>query len=331
MLLNRRRALPAALALGFAAVMAVVVGGATAGIDLPVEVAVNGAVAAHAGVAAAAAWFEPGRRSCSAGWCWLVLILAALGLARKRWTDPRAALAALGAAVAAEAIARPLAMVIARPRPFPAHPHLIYLMEGPSFDFSFPSDGAVASFAIAAALIVHHRKLGLAAYGLALLVVFDRLAVGAHYPSDVLGGLLLGSAVGIVCGRLAARYHQPSAASSESSPMRASGTTPRESPPLRSIQMPRRPACWAPAMSRRGLSPTMAASAGPHATAASAARKMAGSGLDAPTPPEVTTASNRSVNPDASSLARWCSSVPFVTTARRMRPRSDSSTATASS
>lgn len=32
----------------------------------------------------------------------------------------------------------------------------------------------------------------------------------------------------------------------------------------------------------------------------------------------------------ASSFARWCSSVPFVTTARRIRPRSDSSTATVS-
>ena len=141
-------------------------------------------------------------------WCFVVLLVlvAAHGLVAHRERLLRSAGAALIAVAGAEAVARSLALVIGRQRPWSADPHVIHLLEGPSFDPSFPSDGAVASFAIAAVLLMRHRRWGMVAYGLAVALVAGRLAVGVHYPSDVLGGALLGTAVGLVTSLTLARH-----------------------------------------------------------------------------------------------------------------------------
>jgi undecaprenyl-diphosphatase len=46
--------------------------------------------------------------------------------------------------------------------------------------------------------VLRHRRWGIAAFALALLLVAGRLAVGVHYPTDVLGGALLGIAGGML-------------------------------------------------------------------------------------------------------------------------------------
>ena len=63
-----------------------------------------------------------------------------------------------------------------------------HLLIAPSADWSFPSDHATASVAIAAAFLLHRLpRTGLAFLGAALLMMFSRVYVGTHYASDVLG------------------------------------------------------------------------------------------------------------------------------------------------
>ncbi len=55
-------------------------------------------------------------------------------------------------------------------------------------DFLLPSDHAVMAGAVAAGLLLAHRRLGALAAAAALLMAFARVYIGAHYPWDVLGG-----------------------------------------------------------------------------------------------------------------------------------------------
>ena len=63
---------------------------------------------------------------------------------------------------------------------------------------SFPSDHATAAFAIAVALLRRHRKAGAIALVLAGLLAIARVAVGTHYPSDVLAGALIGTTAALI-------------------------------------------------------------------------------------------------------------------------------------
>jgi len=66
---------------------------------------------------------------------------------------------------------------------------------------SFPSGHTTQIFFLMT-LFIHHFQLGLgesiALYALATLVGFTRIYIGAHYPRDVLAGIVLGSVWGIL-------------------------------------------------------------------------------------------------------------------------------------
>lgn len=139
-----------------------------------------------------------------------VLLFAAV-LALGWWTartnpNPRAMAAALWAPVAALValgLNQPLGRLVHEARPYTAFPHALVLVAH-SPDFSFPSDHAVMAGAVAAGVLLTHRRLGLITLAAAVVLAFARVYVGAHFPLDVIAGLLLGAAV-TVATFLAAR------------------------------------------------------------------------------------------------------------------------------
>lgn len=87
---------------------------------------------------------------------------------------------------------KPLA---ARVRPCDVNTGIALLVPRPT-DYSFPSGHTGASFAAVGALLRCKSRLWLPALALACLIAFSRLYLYVHYPSDVLGGILLGLAAG---------------------------------------------------------------------------------------------------------------------------------------
>ena len=66
-------------------------------------------------------------------------------------------------------------------------------------DFSFPSGHTAASFAAVSALYFAGEKwLWKPALVLAVLIAFSRLYLYVHYPTDILGGILVGAVAGYI-------------------------------------------------------------------------------------------------------------------------------------
>jgi membrane-associated phospholipid phosphatase len=70
---------------------------------------------------------------------------------------------------------------------------------------SFPSGHTVTAFAAATALGFFIPRWQSALFVLALAIGISRVAVGAHYPTDVLGGMVFGMVLAILIARLFAR------------------------------------------------------------------------------------------------------------------------------
>lgn len=68
--------------------------------------------------------------------------------------------------------------------------------------FSFPSSHAVNNFAAALFFSMIFPKYKIWFYTVASLQAFSRPYVGVHYPSDVIGGALIGAALGYIFGWL---------------------------------------------------------------------------------------------------------------------------------
>jgi undecaprenyl-diphosphatase len=109
----------------------------------------------------------------------------------------RAAVAAGVSAGLALLVAHFLAAAIDRNRPFVDHP-LAHNFLAHASDPGFPSDHATGAFAIAFALVLRDRVVGIVALVLALALSFGRVALGVHYPSDVFAGAVLGLAAALV-------------------------------------------------------------------------------------------------------------------------------------
>ncbi|WP_046732862.1 phosphatase PAP2 family protein [Streptomyces humi] len=147
-------------------------------------------------------------------WCWW-------SVRRRGDEDAPATLAALVWAPLAAAVAVlvnvPIRGFVERPRPFRTHQGLDVLVSGKT-DYSFVSDHATITMALGVGLFVANRRFGLAGIGLALAEGFCRVYMGVHYPTDVVGGFALGTAVVLLLSPLATALLTPVLKAVESSP-----------------------------------------------------------------------------------------------------------------
>ncbi|MEU8848552.1 phosphatase PAP2 family protein [Streptomyces sp. NPDC048564] len=147
-------------------------------------------------------------------WCWW-------SVRRRGDEDAASSVAALVWAPLAAGIAVlvnvPIRGFVERPRPFRDHQGLEVLVTGKT-DYSFVSDHATIAMALGVGLFVANRKFGLAGIALALLEGFCRVYMGVHYPTDVIGGFALGTAVALLLSPLAMALLTPVMSAVERSP-----------------------------------------------------------------------------------------------------------------
>ncbi len=101
----------------------------------------------------------------------------------------------LWGALIALTVALLAAHAFGRVRPYNAAPQIVELrIPAPTTANAFPSAHTSTAFALATGIAFAMPEYGIAAYLLAALVGFGRMAAGVHYPTDVLGGIVLGTA-----------------------------------------------------------------------------------------------------------------------------------------
>lgn len=133
-----------------------------------------------------------------AGFIWILLAGVLLMIPKTRKVGILVSVALLLDVLTCNVILKPL---IARTRPYDVNTAVELLIRAPR-DYSFPSGHTAASFAAAAALwFADKKKLAIPALVLAVLIAFSRMYFYVHYPTDVLGGAILG----MVCGWLSCK------------------------------------------------------------------------------------------------------------------------------
>jgi membrane-associated phospholipid phosphatase len=135
------------------------------------------------------------------GLIWLVLALA-VGSGERPLRRREGVLLSASAIASALAFSMLLARVLQRPRPCDRGVRsLIRCPDGGSL----PSDQAAAAFAAAEMLSWLQPQPRPLLCPAAALLKLSRVAVGAHYPTDVLAGALVGAAIGHGAKAVAAR------------------------------------------------------------------------------------------------------------------------------
>ncbi len=85
--------------------------------------------------------------------------------------------------------------LVARERPCAINTAIELLIPYPS-EYSFPSGHTLSSFIASTVIFRGNKRLGACAYILASLIAFSRLYLYVHFPTDIIGGIVLGLCLG---------------------------------------------------------------------------------------------------------------------------------------
>lgn len=130
----------------------------------------------------------------NAGLVWLALTVIFLCIRKRRACGIAMAAGLTGGLLVTNLLLKNL---VARPRPCWLHPDVSMLVAVPT-DYSFPSGHATSCFCCAVILLHYDRRFGVPALILAVAISFSRLYLYVHFPSDILAGALIGSAVALL-------------------------------------------------------------------------------------------------------------------------------------
>ena len=131
-----------------------------------------------------------------AGIVWIILTVILLLIPKTRKSGVYMAVALIADLIICNVILKP---IVARIRPYSIN-QTVQLLVTPLKDYSFPSGHTAASFASVSALYFAGRKrMAAGALIVSVLIAFSRMYLYVHYPTDVLGGLI----IGLLCGWIA--------------------------------------------------------------------------------------------------------------------------------
>ena len=132
----------------------------------------------------------------NAGMIWILFTCLLLMIPRTRRWGAALAVALCLDAIICNILLKPM---VCRIRPCDVNQTVQLIIAHPA-DYSFPSGHTAASFAAVAALyFAGARKWWKITLPLAILMAFSRMYLYVHYPTDVLGGLI----IGLLCGWIA--------------------------------------------------------------------------------------------------------------------------------
>lgn len=130
-----------------------------------------------------------------AGCLWIVLSVLFLVLNKTRRVGVAASFAMIFTFIT---VNLGIKNIVARIRPYEAVEGLNRLVEAQK-DYSFPSGHTAHAFAVGVViLIMMPRKVGVPVFIISVLMAYSRLYIGVHYPTDVIGGAVIGTLMGLL-------------------------------------------------------------------------------------------------------------------------------------
>lgn len=133
------------------------------------------------------------------GVVWIILSLLLLLSRKYRYVGVLCIAALFLTSISGEGIIK---NIIQRPRPFNEIPEVQLLIDKPN-SWSFPSGHTASSFTVFWVIFRELKTFAVPVFITAAAIAFSRMYLLVHYPSDILGGIILG----ILCAEFIIRMY----------------------------------------------------------------------------------------------------------------------------